>query len=68
MRTTPSAISAANETSLAFSNLIHNEAAETRFQLEDAFDGKGAAEALKLVLYRQYRNNPKICPSVEVLT
>lgn len=56
-----------DETPLALSNLIHDDAAGTRFVLEDALDGAAAAKALRDVLAKQWANNPPLMPIVEVL-
>jgi hypothetical protein len=57
----------ADETPLALSNLVSSEAAETRFALEDSFDGTLAAGQLRLVLAKIWVNNPPGQPKVEVL-
>jgi hypothetical protein len=56
----------ANETPLALANLVHSEAAEMRFALEDAADGAAAGKAIRDFLVRLWSNNPRMCPDVEV--
>jgi hypothetical protein len=56
----------ANERPLALADLLHGEAAETRFALEDARDGTSACKAVRNVLTRLWSNNPKMCPMVEI--
>lgn len=56
----------ANEIPLALADLVHGEAAETRFALEDAVDGAAACKTVRDVLTRLWSNNPKMCPNVEV--
>lgn len=57
-----------SETPLALSNLIHEDAAAVRFQLEDALCGSDAAQALRAVLAVQWQQNKPMMPKVEVLT
>lgn len=47
----------ASEVPLALSNLLLNEAAETRFKLEDALDGSEARGVLLTALRRAYKNS-----------
>ncbi len=56
----------ANEIPLALADLVHGEAAETRFALEDAADGAAACKIIRDVLTRLWSNNPKMCPTVEI--
>jgi len=57
----------ANETPLALSNLVHGEAAVTRFILEDSPDGQEAGRQLQEVLRRMWVSNLQHCPTVKVL-
>ena len=58
----------ASETPLALSNLVGNEAAELRFKLEDARDGKAALDCLHKVLTAQWAGNPTMQPKVELFS
>jgi len=57
----------ASETPLALSNLVQGEAAELRFALEDATMPNVAAALVRQVLNQMWKNNPALCPKVEVL-
>lgn len=57
----------ADETPLALSNLVSSDAAELRFDLEDAVDGRAAAQALGAVLDERWARNRAMKPDVEIL-
>jgi hypothetical protein len=57
----------AQETPLALSHLVGNEAAELRFQLEDAKDGKAALACLVKVLTAQWAGKPTMQPKPELI-
>lgn len=56
-----------SETPLALSNLILDNAAETRFALADALDGNAAAKVMRDVLAKQWARNLPMMPKVTVL-
>jgi hypothetical protein len=47
-----------SEMPLALSNLVQGEAAELRFQLEDALDGSAAARAVRVAWQKAFRRAP----------
>jgi hypothetical protein len=53
---------------LALSNLVGWAAAELRFQLEDAKDGKGALARVDKVLTVQWSGNPTMQPKLELVS
>jgi hypothetical protein len=57
----------AGESPLPLSNLVGNEAAELRFELEDAMDDSSAFKALSERLERQWKKLPEMMPQVEVI-
>ena len=56
-----------HETTLALSDLIHDDPAGLRFKLEDAPDGTAAARLVQEALTKQWINVPDRDPKVEVL-
>lgn len=56
-----------DETPLALSNLLLDEAAETRFRLEDCETAQQALAIMQEVCSHKWRNNPKMCPDVKLL-
>jgi hypothetical protein len=54
-------------TPLALSNLLGDEATETRFKLEDASDALQAAQILRSTLTKQWARNPTKTPQVRAL-
>jgi hypothetical protein len=57
----------AQETPLALSHLVGNEAAELRFQLEDAKDGEAALACLVKVLTAHWASKPTMQPKPELI-
>jgi hypothetical protein len=57
----------AGETELPLSNLVGNEAAELRFELEDATEDSSALKAVTDRLDRQWKKHPAMMPQVEAL-
>ena len=57
----------AQEMPLALSHLVGNEAAELRFQLEDAKDGEAALACLVKVLTAQWASKPTMQPKPELI-
>ena len=57
----------AQETPLALSHLVGNEAAELRFKLEDAKDGEAALACLVKVLTAKWAGNPTMRPKSELI-
>ena len=59
----------ASETPLALSHLVGNEAAELRFKLEDARDGKAALDCLhKVLVIAQWVGSPTMQTKVELFS
>jgi hypothetical protein len=56
-----------DETVLALSNLVIDDAAALRFALEDAKDGAEAAKAVRTTLANQWKNNMAMMPQVVLL-
>ena len=57
----------AQEMPLALSHLVGNEAAELRFQLEDAKDGEAALACLVKVFTAHWAGNPTMQPKPELV-
>jgi hypothetical protein len=57
----------AQETPLALSHLVGNEAAELRFLLEDAKDGEAALACLVKVLTAHWASKPTMQPKPELI-
>lgn len=56
-----------SETPLALANLVGDASAETRFALDDAFDGTAACKVLREALAKRFERNPPLCPKVTTL-
>jgi hypothetical protein len=57
----------AEEVPLAMSKAFGNQAAEVRFELEDAEHGADAVKVIRQVLANKWMKNPEMLPTIEEL-